>query len=283
MEFNNIRNVAGIVVTYNPNISILSRVLSIAIKQVSCMVIVDNNSNNFEEISSICKEPKFIIMRSDRNLGTSGAYNMAYESLKTKLGIEWVLFLDQDTVLEPDYVELLFEECNKINIPDKIWIMRGLEQITGKERKKRSHKQFKIVRTDTMSGSLIKMEALSKIRFRDEFFLDHVDTDFFNKVWKSNHLAIRFNDITMMHSLGKTINFQGRPTTYHGSARDFQAARNITILILEGYIELRPIWFTIVSVIPSIYIEGFRISIGQFIKGIWNGYITKINSVYSRN
>ena len=283
MKSINIRNVAGILVTYNPNVLNLSKVLNIAVKQVSCLVIVDNNSSNFEEISSICTDPKFLIIRSDRNLGTSGAYNVGYNSLKTKLGIEWVLFLDQDTLLEPNYVELLFEECNNINDPERIWIIRGLEQYTGKRRNERSHKQFEIVKTAIMSGSIVKMEALSKIRFREEFFMDHVDTDFYNKVRKSNHLAIRFNDRTMMHSLGETVIFQGRPTTYHSSASNYLATRNATILILEGFIDIRLIWFTIVSVIPIIYIEGFRISIGRFIKGIWKGYITKINSVYSSN
>jgi rhamnosyltransferase len=238
-------NVAGIIVTYNPDASYFSAVINNALHQVSHLVIIDNNSSNFSEILSQCDGPKFTIIRLEKNLGTEGAYNIVVDKLKLDPRNAWVIFPDQDTLLEFNYIQSLLESYNNSKIPvDDVWVLRGLERYRGKNKPIRRRNQFEIVKTAIMSGSVVKMECLNKIRLREEFFLDHVDTDFYNKIRESGHCALRFNDVTMMHSLGETIDFQGRPTTYHKSSSNYLATRNAVVLFLEGGLESKLVWFT---------------------------------------
>lgn len=273
------KNTGGLIVTFNPRIEMFERVLAAISAQVSILVIVDNASRNVGEIDRLCLRYNFKIIKNHQNLGMAKALNIGVSELRKNLDIEWVLFIDQDTILQNDYVLTLLENLysSQLNTED-IWVVRGTEIYTGKPMTKNKKSPYKKIKGALLSGSLVKINALKDITFRDDFFVDLVDTDFYNKIRKSKHYALSFNKVYIIHSLGTTINLQGRPTTYHNGPRTYLATRNATVLLMEGFFDFRLLWFTIVSVISLIYMEGIKESLLFFSRGIFDGFLMKIHS-----
>jgi GT2 family glycosyltransferase len=126
-----------------------------------------------------------------------------------------------------------------------------------------------------MSGSLVRITAFDTIRFRDEFFVDLVDTDFYYQVRESGHFAVSFDEAVILHTLGVTIDFQGRPSSYENSKRIYLLARNGTSLVLEGRADVKLIWVMLSSLGPAMYVEGIKAPVRSFLRGLFHGFIRK--------
>ncbi|MCP6473409.1 glycosyltransferase, partial [Klebsiella pneumoniae] len=72
---------AAIIVTYNPEIKTLKSLVELLGKQVNQIIIIDNNSNNYNEL--VFLESKCHVIYNDTNLGLATAQNMGI-----KLAIE---------------------------------------------------------------------------------------------------------------------------------------------------------------------------------------------------
>ncbi len=272
-------NVGGLLVTYNPVINSFKEVLDSVTKQVSILIIIDNGSANIDDLIHLCSNPSVRVIRNQNNFGIAKAMNLGVAELKKVSKVEWVLLLDHDTILQDGYVSILIDKLSLSPFrPEQIWIVRGIEHYVGKSATKERNFVSKKINGAILSGSLVRMEALNNIAFREEFLIDFVDADFYREIRKSKHLAVCFNNVFMTHSLGKTIDFKGRPTTYHDSSRVYLATRNGTVLILEGDIDFRLLWSMIVSVFPTIYVEGVNRAVSRFLKGIWDGLMMRIHN-----
>ena len=89
------KTMAGIVL-FNPDLERLNENISAVITQVDNVLLVDNNSNNLEEIEKkFCKNEKISLLKNSSNLGiaTALAQIMEYASQQQ---VDWVLTLDQD-------------------------------------------------------------------------------------------------------------------------------------------------------------------------------------------
>ena len=102
------RIIAGIV-TYNPSMNRLNECLNSVLSELKDVLIFDNGSNNAEEILQLIENyrgnARIFIIGKNRNHG------IAY-GLRTIMRFadihdyEWVLTLDQDSVLRPGLVAL---------------------------------------------------------------------------------------------------------------------------------------------------------------------------------
>lgn len=273
------RNTGGLIVTFNPRIELFERVLAAISAQVSILLIVDNASRNVGEIDRLCSTYNFKIIKNHKNMGMAKALNIGVSELRRNLDIDWVLFIDHDTVLQNDYVHTLLQNLYSAQLnTEEIWVVRGTEIYMGKPMTRHKKSPYQKIKGALLSGSLVKINALKDITFRDDFFVDFVDTDFYNKIRKSKHYALSFNNVYIIHSLGTTINLQGRPTTYHDGPRTYLATRNATVLLMEGFFDFRLLWFTSVSVISLIYMEGIKKSLLFFSRGIFDGFLMKIHN-----
>ena len=89
--------VAGIV-TFNPEINCLDNNISSIYNQVDEIYIVDNGSDNWEEIKKLINNyKKIMIKRLYINQGIAKALNELC-SMAIVNGYDWILTLDQDTI-----------------------------------------------------------------------------------------------------------------------------------------------------------------------------------------
>jgi GT2 family glycosyltransferase len=163
------------------------------------IIIVDNGSADGSP-DRIKKEfPYVALIRNSKNLGFAEGSNAGIRRA-LKEGAEFVLLLNNDTTVEPDFLKLLAESAakdDKIGIaspkimfyhdPEKIWFAGGyyLPLI-----KKPSHKYFRqldrgqvkdITEVDWVSGCcmLIRKEVFEKIGMLDaDYCYSYEDVDF---------------------------------------------------------------------------------------------------------
>lgn len=162
------------------------------------IVIVDNNSANdeAEKLENISKG-KAHIMKCEENLGFAGGNNVGIKySLEEKT--EYVLLLNNDTTVQPDFLEILvnkFESENQAGIvsprinyydePEKIWSEGGyISRLRGSGFAYSDKLETEIGTVDKsvtfVSGCcmLIKRDVLLKVGLFDEnYFLYTEDTD----------------------------------------------------------------------------------------------------------
>ena len=93
--------IGALIVTFNPDIEVLKSNVDAIAKQVDVLVIVDNGSNNLNEIETLDVEN---IIALGENKGIAYALNTGMEFLEER-NMDWVLTLDQDSVVPQDLIE----------------------------------------------------------------------------------------------------------------------------------------------------------------------------------
>jgi len=172
------------------------------------IVIVDNNSANdeAEKIENIC-EGKAHIIRCKENLGFAGGNNLGIKKALED-NTDYILLLNNDTTVNPDFLEILvnkFETENQAGIiaprinyydePEKIWSEGGkVSRIRGSGFAYSDKLETEFKRVDRsvtfVSGCcmLIKSEVFLKIGLFDEnYFLYTEDTDLCLRVIKAGY------------------------------------------------------------------------------------------------
>lgn len=91
--------------SFNDTLEFLESVYNITYPNFE-VILVDNNSEKFEGDLIREKHPTIIIIESSRNLGFAGANNLA---IKKSLS-EYLVFLNNDTIVEKDFLEPLIQQ-----------------------------------------------------------------------------------------------------------------------------------------------------------------------------
>jgi rhamnosyltransferase len=100
------QDVMGMIVTYKPEIELLTNNISAIINQVGRLVIFDNKSDNIEDIRRLCKKYGAQLIENSTNEGVAGPLHNGV-LLAKELGYKYILTLDHDSVAAPDMVEEL--------------------------------------------------------------------------------------------------------------------------------------------------------------------------------
>ena len=169
------RIVAGIVL-YNPDIDRLKKNLGVIESQVEKVFLVDNHSNNLEEIKkmlklfSICE-----LIENEKNAGIATALNQLMSEAQNQ-GYAWLLTLDDDSVCEKDMVGKLTAYMDKPYagiicpraIDDKMIALVKTE-----------NSRVTMVDSCITAGSLTNIEVWNAIgKFDDKMFIDFVDVEY---------------------------------------------------------------------------------------------------------
>lgn len=168
-------NVVGGIITYNPDISRLEACIRSVITNVKFVVIIDNGSQNVDQISALSKKFKneVVVKLLDRNYGIGYAGNVLLH-YSEKNGFSWLLCVDQDSVFDEDYVKKLLS----MKKPDDTFAICGLpiDQRRIREKKKYEEKGLKRVKECIQSGTLYKVSIAKEIGgFNNWLFIDYVD------------------------------------------------------------------------------------------------------------
>lgn len=193
----NSEQVAALIVTYNPDVELLKKNIEATSANVGDnYLIVDNGSKNLIEIlNAVGKE--YVLGLND-NKGIAAAQNAGFRRLQTQ-SYDWVLLLDQDSVIPLDLVSRM-EAMPQFSLSDTGIIAAAFDN--------HSYVNQGIIEKKNViaSGGLIKVNAWSESGgMDDDLFIDFVDFDFDARVLAAGYKIYQNTDIVMQHEIGDTI------------------------------------------------------------------------------
>lgn len=192
----------GVLVTYNPQPDLLRRVVDEALKQTRFLAVIDNGSRNLARIHDVLdgRKTAVTLLASERNQGIAWALNRGIEACK-KHGAEFVITLDQDTVLGSNCVRRMLE-CYVMNdsrarlgvvAPTLIQFGEPIPLAEG----------FEVKRMVPTSGSLIPVKVYDEVGlYKESLFIYHVDDEFCIRVHKAGYKIVMARGAWAWHREG---------------------------------------------------------------------------------
>ncbi len=250
-------NIAAIVVTYNPEINILSRLLDILKKQVNSIVLVDNGTGMYfrEFFESRHRNNEFLICLG-ANCGVAVGQNVGIEWAKRN-GKTHVILFDQDSLPEPDMVFNLLSAMRKLNsrginvaaVGPRYQDERNINhppfiRVSGLKIEKSFCQSLseEIVESDMIisSGSLISLSTLAEVGGPlNELFIDQVDVEWCLRARSHGYALFGVCNAFMHHSLGQMPKyFWGRKFIHQNPLRHYYIFRNAVWLLFKSYVPI---------------------------------------------
>ncbi|MEI8613996.1 glycosyltransferase family 2 protein [Shewanella sp. PP-He15 brown] len=258
--------VASVTVTYNPDINVLTSQLESLRGQVDILLIVDNGSDESAEIEKISKEFGVIYIPLEENKGLAYAQNIGVIDAK-KIGAEYVLLLDQDSILTSGFVNNMHSIYvgNKVDIlgpvffdPDTNVFYKGTNyfgpflntQIVG---------NLTDVTFVIASGSFFSIEVFDRVGpMNEDLFVDYIDVDWSLRAKNLGCRVAMTNSASMSHTIGDSrVSVFGRTISVHSPIRRYFLVRNSLFIIRQPYIpfgyKLREVCLNFARVIVSVF------------------------------
>ncbi|HEL5055793.1 TPA: glycosyltransferase family 2 protein [Stenotrophomonas maltophilia] len=285
--------VCAVIVTYGPDPELLRRVVDSVLQQVGHLVVFDNGSRGVDVEALLGAAPGISLLASPHNVGLGSALNRSYEQAQS-LGFDYVLLMDQDSVLEPGMVDVLGT---------------ALVELAGNERIAAVGPQFRDARSGMLapfvrfgfpfnhklrggpgqriscdflitSGSLVPMSALRDIGAMDEsLFIDNLDMDWCFRAKRSGHALYGICDAQMSHTIGEELlSSRAKPdgVIVHKPFRLYFIMRNRVLLYGRAYAPR--VW--IAQDVPrlllklvgnGLFLAPRWIRLRFMLKGLWDG------------
>lgn len=226
-------SISVIIVTYNIGRDLKQCFYSI-LNQVKKVIIVDNGSDKetIEYIKELKSKYDIEIILNSENKGIAYALN---QGVKYSLdnGYEWILTMDNDSIANPDMVQVMIDEFNNITSTDKEKIVSIFPKHvgTGLEKKMNQTNTIEFIDSDITSGNLIKSKIFNEVGLFDEkLFIDYVDHEFCYRLKSLGYKMIKVNTAELGHSLGQTeskkILNKDIIHTNHSALRKYYMTRN---------------------------------------------------------
>ncbi|MBR5177783.1 MAG: glycosyltransferase family 2 protein [Lachnospiraceae bacterium] len=193
---------AGIV-TYNPDLDKFTECLEAVLKQIDNVYIFDNASQNIDQIQLLLKkyESQVILYKNSCNDGIATALHNIMEFASTN-HYDWVLALDQDSVLQPGIINYYRKAINKCPLAGMFTCQRT-DRNFHENIDNSSKKAITKVPCCITSGSLTKVKAYNETSGYDKsFFIDAVDFDFCFTLREKGYKIYRINRIGLLHEVG---------------------------------------------------------------------------------
>lgn len=298
MKFDTANKVVAIVVSYNPVLALLWRVLESLCSQVDHVVVVDNGSQDSvsEWIGSAAiRRAECIAMGQNKGLGA--ALNVGI-SRGQELGASFVLLMDQDSVPRMTMVAELLASYDRLVSNGQRVAAIGPRLMDSRSGRIAPHARFarwhvgrvsctddrSPIRVDFLitSGSLIPAAALADVGRMDEgLFIDHIDTEWVLRAKSRGYLVFGDCKALMEHSLGERRRrvwvLRWREVPVHAPFRYYYIFRNSVLLYQRPYIvgsckrimlaRLVQILFLIAAFGPQ---RGTKLAMTW--RGLWDGY-----------
>jgi rhamnosyltransferase len=234
------KEVCAVAVTYHPDADLPQR-FSRILRQVGRLVIVDNGSSEAEAtmLQEFAANRSVTLMLQFANLGIASALNRGiYHAIA--LEFKWVLLLDQDSCIDDDMVQTLIAVQAAFPERDRLAVIgsgfRAGDETTGQSTD--GSDGWEEAESVITSGSLIPLETHAAIgAFREEFFIDYVDTEYCFRARAKGYRVIRTRKPIMSHSIGAITRHRmlwlNKWTFNHSPDRRYYIARNNTVLLRE--------------------------------------------------
>jgi len=290
---------AGIVL-YNPDVERLRNNINAIQPQVDQMVIVDNASDNLDEVQKLFDGDQFIWILNDTNLGIAKALNQMMEFADSN-DYKWILTLDQDSICEDDLVKKLMsvsvdrkdtgEKSNTDNIAmvAPIIIDRGTPD--GNLRSDESVSEVEEIKFCITSGCLTNVKTVFDIGgFNEWLFVYDVDREICIRLLRHGYRIVRVNTAELYHEHGlKTVHKKllWKKVTYRNYTpfSVFYMTRNLVYMLRKYGSEYSPRPFLrwvrlyFAFCVKFICEPDRMLRLKAFTKGIREGYAVNINEM----
>ena len=245
--------VTAIVVTYNPDLDVLSLLLQTLRQQLDSIVIVDNASTRQDEIAGLSSDIKYYLLPS--NLGLGKAHNLGIEFARS-VDSTHVLLLDQDSLPERHMLHEMLETAQQLENNRIKYSGLGCRYLLQADPSQASNfvriswfrfsrihcKKKSYVRADFLisSGTLIPIAAIETVGLMDEsLFIDHIDTEWFLRADSLGFHAYGCCHAFMRHALGEKTTkiwfLRSRLVPSHHPFRYYYIFRNSVLLYKRRY------------------------------------------------
>lgn len=291
------KEVCAIVITHNPDEKLVDLLRELE-GQVDHTIIVDNASSaaSTETITEATQFPNVTLIENSENLGVASALNQGLEKTIV-LGYQWAITFDQDSKLAPDMVEKLWVTllCNIDEHKIGIIAPQIIDRITGHKSpflQRRFHCIFQRsqcedaflenVTTVITTGALINLSAFKALNgFRDDFFIDYVDTEFCLRLLLKGYTILVSCEAELLHTFGNRRKMNWGPfvfyPTFHPPERWYTISRN-RIQMIKSYGFRIPHWLlyelvaTSYILIRMLLTENERLEkLSALVRGTWDG------------
>jgi rhamnosyltransferase len=244
-------DVCAIVVTYHPDPAFRERIGRV-MAQVGTVIIVDNGSNEAElaMLLELTHDPCIVTVLNGENLGIARALNIGIAAARERR-FNWVLLLDQDTCVDEDMRETLF--AVRAEFPDRVHLgvigsgFRQPSSLPAVPEDSAQAQSWEEVETVITSGSLISLATHALIGpFREELFIDYVDTDYCFRARALGFRVIKTRRSVMAHAIGAasahSLLWLTKSTSNHSADRRYYISRNDTVMLREHGRYARGMW-----------------------------------------
>jgi rhamnosyltransferase len=245
--------VAAVIVLYNPNMSLLDRLLRSVTGQLDQIFVIDNTPGPAECGSTYFDQYRgnILYVPLGENKGIATAQNVGIR-LSIDAGHSHVILLDQDSALPSDMAMKLLDAENELVRQGKQVAAVGplfVDEKTGKMSYAVRHSWLRVrrisihpsatepVETDYLiaSGSLIRVSVFEQIgMMSDELFIDWVDVEWCHRARSYGLHSYVVPNVTMAHSVGdRTVRVLGKDINLHNDIRNYYIVRNATFLLKD--------------------------------------------------
>lgn len=220
---------AGIVL-FNPDIKRLKENIDAVIIQCTHLYLVDNGSGNVDEVKGLLNQynqSKISILWNRENQGIAKALNQL-TSVAQKEGFDWILTLDQDSVVPSNIVG----EFEKYINNSSVGILCPIICDRNKDEEIKINEDCTEIDECITSGSLLNIKAWSEIGgFDERMFIDGVDFDICYRLRQRGYKIYCIHSVVLLHELGHIeyhrFLFWKVLVKNHSVFRKYYIARNI--------------------------------------------------------
>lgn len=292
-------NIFSVIVTFNPNLENVERLVNQLSNQIVIPFIVDNGSNEncLSELENIKGARKIFL---DNNYGIATAQNKGIE-FAIENGADYIIFFDQDSSISADYIQALYQDYQYLiekgvkvgaigpRFIDDRYNFYYKTISVNKSGFRKKHDVSKITEPlhSTLlisSGSLISVETLKSIGFmRDYYFIDYVDTEWCLRAESMGHKNFVSANAVMRHTIGDNVlKFKFFNVPVHSAFRRYFRVRNAFFMMHEPHVPfmlvLREIIFSFIHQIILIMFEKNKWQyINSYFRGLKDGLVVGRN------
>ena len=281
-------DVCTVIVTYNPDSSFEQNVRAL-LPQVSKLVIVDNQSSSVAHslVARVASASGVEIIWNDRNYGIAAALNAGIERALACGQYSWIATFDQDSLVPPDFVAVIFEAYSACSFREKVPMIGAnykvaMRELTSEPISVRDGPVFREVKTLMTSGSFLKSSVFADCgRFDQSLFMDYVDHEFCLRLRQHGFKVIQSNRAVLAHRLGSPtshrILWKRFMVTNYSPSRRYSNARN-RLVVYRRYLTFDTLWVLqdilkwFRETVTMVLVEQNRTKkLTSIARGVWDG------------
>ena len=293
--------VTAVVVSYNPDVDVLRRLLQTLKQQLDSIVVVDNASKHQTQIAELDADVNYYLLPS--NLGLGKAHNLGIEFAMSVQSTH-ILLLDQDSMPDQNMLQEMLKTAKCLEEAQIEYSGLGCRYLLQADRSQASNfvriswlrfsrvfcQENSYVNADFLisSGTLVPIAAIKVVGLMDEsLFIDHIDTEWFLRASSMGLQAYGCCNAFMSHALGESTTkiwfFRSRMVPYHQPFRYYYIFRNSLLLYKRHYMSKKWMLADWVRLIQNFIFFGVLARQRKAnLTMMWKGFVDGIKGVSGR-